>query len=250
MFGKVWQAAACVALLAAGATEANAGTVTVNAADNIYGAGQASAPGGGNVPGFISLSSNAASISFSSVIGSMSCGAANGCITINGGGNLNNADGIGAAPGTSSNTGSGSISGIVAPGAGYLVGLFVGPGGPSGAAPALLDFTSIGTNFASLSPLLDQTFFIGDGQTGDDTGTEQTFVVPTGATELFLGISDACSYNGNPGCIGDNDGQFTATYTITGSSPTGAPTGVPEPATLAMLGTGIVAFGLRRRYTA
>jgi len=30
----------------------------------------------------------------------------------------------------------------------------------------------------------------------------------------------------------------------------GAPTGVPELATLAMLGIGIVAFGLRRRYTA
>lgn len=250
MFGKVWQAAACVALLAVGATAANADTISVNAADNIYGAGQALAPGGGNVPGFISLSSNAASVSFSSVIGSVSCGAANGCITINGGGNLNDADGVGAAPGTSSNTGSGSISGIVAPGAGYLVGLFVGAGGPSGAAPALLDFTSIGTNFTSLSPLLDQTFFVGDGQTGDDTGTEQTFVVPTGATELYLGISDACGYDGSPGCLGDNDGQFTATYTITDSSPTGAPTGVPEPTTLAVLSAGLAALGLRRRYAA
>ncbi len=60
------------AFLASGflvAAPAGAATITVNAADNIYGAGQGSAPGGGNVPGFIALS-GATSLTFSSVTGS------------------------------------------------------------------------------------------------------------------------------------------------------------------------------------
>src|SRR5258708_39468792 len=87
---------------------------------------------------------------------------------------------------------------ISGPGAGNLVGVFVPTGGPSGAAPALLNFASsgIGTSFTSLSPLLDQVFHIGDGLTGNDTGTVQQFFVPSGAGTLYLGISDAGFYHG------------------------------------------------------
>lgn len=137
---------------------AYAGVIVVNAADNIYGAGQGSAPGGGNVPGFIALPSGTTSISFSSITGSVTCGSAEGCITLNGGGNYNDPDGIGAGTSSSSNSGSGSISGIAALGAGYLVGVFVPAGGPSGTAPTALSYTT--TSDASYSPLLDQTFFI------------------------------------------------------------------------------------------
>ena len=90
-----------------------ASSITVNAADNIYGAGQSSAPGGGNVPGFIALSLSATSVTFSSITGSFSCGSVEGCITLNGG-TLNDPDGQMAATGSSSNSGSGSISGIAA----------------------------------------------------------------------------------------------------------------------------------------
>src|ERR1700721_380909 len=81
-----------------------AGVIVVNAADNIYGAGQGSAPGGGNLPGFIALAPGTTSISFSSVTGSFPCGSTEGCITLNNGGNLNDPDGVGAGTGSSSIT--------------------------------------------------------------------------------------------------------------------------------------------------
>ena len=151
---------------------------------------------------------------------------AEGCITIDlnesEGTHLNDPDGTGAYPPTSSNTGAGSISGITAPLAGYLVGLFVPAGGPSGPAPAALDFTTgAGTSFTNLAPLIDQTFFVGDGLTGDDTGTLQTFSVPTGATTLYLGISDAPGFNGYPGAYFDNKGTFkVSVQTTTDACPT------------------------------
>ncbi len=221
------------------AAPAGAATITVNAADNIYGAGQGSAPGGGNVPGFIALGSGVTSVTFGSVTGSAPCGG-EGCITVNGGISYNDPDGVGAAAGVSSNTGAGSISGITAPDAGYLVGLFVASGGPSGAAPSALNYTtSSSTSSSSYSPLLDQTFFIGDGLTGDASGSQQIFNVPTGAASLYLGISDASFYNGVPGAYGDNSGTYTVNYSLHG----GTVSGTPEPGTFLLLSMGIAGLG-------
>lgn len=199
---------AAAALLVA-AAPATAQTVTVHAKDNIYGAGARPAPGGGRVPPSIVVPSGSVCFTVTKVQGSSTCASKEKCITLNGGGNLNDPDGVGAAPTTSSNTGTATISGITAPDAGYLVGLFSVSKGPSGAAPAALDFTTgKTTHFTSLAPELDQTFFIGDGRTGDGKGMSQTFSVPAGAGKLWLGISDACGYNGAPGCFNDNSGRY------------------------------------------
>ena len=206
-----------------GAPATATGNMTVQATDVIYAAGSQSAlaaGAAGTVPGAISLSPLAGSVSFSSVRGSLTsaCASAEGCISVNigTGSNQNDPDGTGADTATSSNTGSGSISGMTGPGAGYLVGVFVAAGGPSGTAPPALDFTSsgIGTSFTTLSPLLNQVFFIGDGLTGDGAGTVQIFNVPAGAAQLYLGISDAGFYNGAPGAYNDNSGSYSVTYNV------------------------------------
>lgn len=207
-----------VAALMAAATPASAGKFTVNAADNIYGAGQSSAPGGGNVPTAVQkVGPTTLCVTVTRISGSISCSAKKGCIILNHGtgDTPNDADGVGSFPATSSNTGTSLISGMTAPNAGYLVGVFTRSKGPKGAAPAPLDFTTgQGTAFTSLSPLLDQTFFIGDGLTGDHKGTQQTFIVPSGARKLWLGISDACDYDGSPSCYGDNIGTYSVSLAV------------------------------------
>lgn len=204
--------------------------VTVNGTDDIYmpaGAGDGTAPPSVQVSG-----------------GDMLTFTASGSIILNvgTGDNSNGPDGDGASPADSSNTGIGSFSGIKAPNAGYLVGVFVAAGGPSGPAPASLDYTTTSsTSSLSYSPLLDQIFFIGDGLTGNGTGTSQTFVAPSGAVSLYLGISDASSYNGAPGAYDDNSGNFSVT--VSGNSTT------PLPSALPLFVSGIGALGalIRRR---
>src|SRR4029077_8993410 len=117
--------------------------------------------------------------------------------------------------------------------AGFLAGVFLGPSEPSDPAPLRLDFTMIGTSLTSLSPHLDQVFFIADGLPGHGTGSIQQFNVPTGATRLILGLVDAPNYQGDPGGYGDNTGSFSATFSI-----------VPEPSVSALLFGGAGLLGL------
>ncbi len=200
-----------------GAGAQSLGRVVVHAADNIYGAGQATAPGGGNVPtAVVTLGPGVQCVRVSRVTGSLTCSAASGCITLNKGANYNDADGVGGQQSPTSNTGTSLISGIKAPNEGYLVAVFIPPGGPAGAAPARLDFTKRRmTAFRKLSPLLDQTFFVGDGKAGDGSGFVQRFNVPVGAGALVFGISDTCQNgNGPPGCYFDNLGTFKVLYRL------------------------------------
>jgi hypothetical protein len=117
-----------------------------------------------------------------------------------------------------------------------LVGVFVAAGGPSGTAPANLNFTGaggIGTDFTSLSPELDQLFFIGDGLTGTGSGNIQTFIAPAGAGTLYLAVSDSVGAS-----VGDV-GSITADVNdIPAASP------VPESGTLSLVGLGVVGLAM------
>jgi hypothetical protein len=80
-----------------------------------------------------------------------------------------------------------------------LVGVFTGDAAPNtSAAPANLDFrTPESRDFSQLSPQNKQIFFIGDGVNG--AGMRQSFVVPEGATKLFLATWDFYEWNNNAG---------------------------------------------------
>ncbi len=88
-----------------------------------------------------------------------------------------------------------------------LAGVFLNDQQPDiSSAPPALDFSVLGFSFGSLSPALKQLFFIGDGLTGTGSGSLQKFVIPAGATRLFLGTMDKGSYN--------NSGSFTVEVTL------------------------------------
>jgi hypothetical protein len=132
-----------------------------------------------------------------------------------------------------------------------LVGVFLDASQPdSSAAPAALDFSGsgLGTGFTTLSPALKQAFFIGDGLTGTGTGSIQQFVVPAGATRLFLGTSDGVGWFNNTGTFNVTSGQGGPTPTPTIPAPT-APVPTLSFPMLALLGlvlAGASVFLIRR----
>jgi hypothetical protein len=135
------------------------------------------------------------------------------------------------------------ISGYRGP-QGPLTGVFLDNSIPSsGPAPAALDFTpaGLGIDFITLSPQLGQVFYIGDGITG--SGEFQTFIAPSGATRLFLGIPDGFGFVGSPGAYDDNDGSYRVRLGINE-----IPAPIPLPPALYLFGSGLLGlWGLSRR---
>lgn len=86
-----------------------------------------------------------------------------------------------------------------------LYGVFVGAIEPADPQPAALNFVG-NTTFASLSPQLDQVFYIGDGLTGTGSGSTQVFNVPAGAIKLYFGLADGINSPIDNGYYGDNSG--------------------------------------------
>jgi hypothetical protein len=90
-----------------------------------------------------------------------------------------------------------------------LLGVFLDDSQPSLTPPPVaINFGGsggIGFDFHSLSPLLKQPFFIGDGfATGN---VIQQFTVPAGATRLYLGTMDGYEWS-------NNNGAFEVTVTV------------------------------------
>ena len=180
-------------------------TVSVSALCNIYGAGHTQAPspgggGGGQLPVLIPLPPGASAVRFTGATGTVlycpSCGTASG------------ADGALFAFSLDS---FGGISGIISSSRGrHLSGVFLSDQEPVDPAPPRLAFNDY--SFLSLSPLLCQGFYIGDGLTGTGTGETQVFVPPVGATRLFLGFYDSATTV--PGFYGDNSGSISITVAI------------------------------------
>jgi Flp pilus assembly protein TadG len=100
-----------------------------------------------------------------------------------------------------------NIGNIIAP-INSMIGLFLTNNAPNtqNAPTVERDYsTSASQNEATYSDIqLQQPFFIGDGKTSG--GTTQTFVVPQGATRLYLGTMDGHQWS-------NNQGSFTATVT-------------------------------------
>ena len=85
----------------------------------------------------------------------------------------------------------------------FLTGVFLTDAEPADPAPEPLDFTDA-ESFKELSPLVGQTFLIGDG-------VGRRYKVPAGATRLFVGFADAYFWVGKPGYYGNNSGQIEVT---------------------------------------
>lgn len=88
---------------------------------------------------------------------------------------------------------------------GSLVGIFLDNRAPNTFAQGTAGnfSTAASRDFTVLNPPLKQVFFIGDGV--NSSGVLQDFVVPTGATRLYLGIMD------EKGWWWDNTGTLTTT---------------------------------------
>ena len=86
-----------------------------------------------------------------------------------------------------------------------LLGVFLDSSPPDGTpAPSQFPYAPVAS---ILKPGLKQVFFIGDGLTGTGAGARQQVVAPAGATRLFLGTQDGCSWS-------DNGGSFTVSITV------------------------------------
>jgi hypothetical protein len=89
------------------------------------------------------------------------------------------------------------ISDITAP-MNSLLGLFLGDERPDRTRPPKpFKRRGSGANSLTISPELKQVFFIGSGTTKE--GARRRYLVPTGATRLYLGVMDGYEWNNNQG---------------------------------------------------
>lgn len=185
-------------------------TISVDGKANIFAAGRASAFGGGVLPSLLSLPAGSDRVvtitGFSGAVGP----SGSPCVTTPDGDRVTRCTSWTV---TDINSYQG-ISGIIDNNnVMFLVGVFLDDNVPSGTAPTRIDVTNAESS-PTVSPQLRQTFFIGDGRTGTNTGDVQQFIAPSGATRLFLGFADGDNLTGDPSAYGDNVGSFSITLSV------------------------------------
>jgi len=94
---------------------------------------------------------------------------------------------------------------------GALVGVFKSDDRATGVRRRIVNYMSAAEQIEILEPVLSVPFLIGDGKA--PSGALRTFIVPRGATRLFLGIQD--------GPVSDNSGEYLATVNVVPRPPTG-----------------------------
>jgi hypothetical protein len=209
--------------LAAFMVQCHAATLSVSADANIFGAGHTTPPhpgggGSGTLPPSYDFAAGPGKVlTFTSLTGRC---------TLTTGLGFHGPEGY---PLPTDINSTGGISGLRHDREGFLVGVFLGPDESTSPAPPKLDFraSALGTRFATLSPLIGQTFCIAAPLAGTGALANQRFQIPPTATRLFLGFADAYTYTGDPGQYHDNAGALTATFKIT--APPYVSTG-PSPA--------------------
>jgi PEP-CTERM motif len=222
---------AAVILGLTGASVVRGQVVDVPGTANIFGAGHSVPPepgglGGGTLPPVVSFTPGTGLI--------LTVPNVSGTVTLTPG-FPNNGNGSSGFP--TNITSFGGISGIIHTNrSGFLTGVFIDNNEPVDPAPARLTFTAP-VDYTTLAPVLGQTFFIGDGRT-ETGGMLHRILVPQSATRLYLGFADANGYAGPPGAYVDNSGSLQVTVNITG---------VPEPGSMAMLGTAAGGWAFLRR---
>ena len=207
-------------LSVATAALADTQTLTVEGRANIFGAGHLVPPAPGHPgsgilpPSFTFSAAPGQQIVFTRISGLVGC-----CATLNFG-LANGPEGGQLGSGNTDVLSYGGIAGIADPDRTmFLCGVFTAGTEPVDPAPDRLDFSAdgVGHGFRRLLPEINQVFFIGDGLTSNGYGAIQTFEVPSTATTLWLGFTDAEDFGAPrslPGSYDDNVGQLVADFNL------------------------------------
>jgi hypothetical protein len=205
--------AACCAVILAGAllvpaslaAQSQSYDIAVDGRSNIYGSGHAipPEPGGGGAgilpPVAVLPEGEDRVLLFTAVMGLVNCCGATPDTGPDG------------KPGATETASWDGISGVVHGGAQmFLAGVFLSDAEPVDPSPPRLCFPPL-DEFTELWPVLQQTFFVGDGWCDSSA---QVFHAPAGSTRLFLGFIDSQGFGSLPGWYDDNTGALSAEFVV------------------------------------